>query len=160
MTVSGIGGTKHYVKTFPEIVLDFFNVPGTIWNMLGMNNKGREVDILSNFRGVVKPGEMVLVLGRPGSGCTTFLKVIANQRKGYTKVDGEVSYGRFSADTFSKRFRGEAVYNEEGMFCQFAPTKNERLTSPQMMFTILPSRSGRPSASPSTPRPPASALPA
>lgn len=56
---------------------------------------------------------MVLVLGRPGSGCTTFLKVISNQRSGYTKVDGEVLYGKFSADTFAKRYRGEAVYNEE-----------------------------------------------
>jgi ABC-type multidrug transport system ATPase subunit len=44
---------------------------------------------LKNFKGVVKPGEMVLVLGRPGSGCTTFLKVISNQRYGYTKVDGK-----------------------------------------------------------------------
>jgi ATP-binding cassette subfamily G (WHITE) protein 2 (SNQ2) len=29
-----------------------------------MGKKGREFDILKNFRGVVKPGEMVLVLGR------------------------------------------------------------------------------------------------
>lgn len=57
---------------------------------------------------------MVLVLGRPGSGCTTFLKVIANQRMGYTKVGGEVMYGRFPADVFEKEFRGEAVYNQEG----------------------------------------------
>jgi ABC-type multidrug transport system ATPase subunit len=62
---------------------------------------------------VVKPGEMVLVLGRPSSGCTTFLKVISNQRFGYTKIDGEVKYGKWDAQEFSKRFRGEAVYNEE-----------------------------------------------
>jgi ATP-binding cassette subfamily G (WHITE) protein 2 (SNQ2) len=95
-------------------VVDFFNLPKNIWEWSGMANRGREVDILKNFRGVAKPGEMVLVLGRPGSGCTTFLKVLANQRKGYTKVDGEVMYGRFSADTFAKRYRGESVYNEEG----------------------------------------------
>lgn len=53
------------------------------------------------------------MLGRPGSGCTTFLKVIANQRFGYTKVDGEVLYGPFDSKTFEKRYRGEAVYNEE-----------------------------------------------
>jgi ATP-binding cassette subfamily G (WHITE) protein 2 (SNQ2) len=29
-----------------------------------MGKKGREFDILKDFRGVVKPGEMVLVLGR------------------------------------------------------------------------------------------------
>jgi ATP-binding cassette subfamily G (WHITE) protein 2 (SNQ2) len=56
---------------------------------------------------------MVLVLGRPGSGCTTFLKVISNQRYGYTKVDGKVLYGPFDSDFFEKRYRGEAVYCEE-----------------------------------------------
>jgi ATP-binding cassette subfamily G (WHITE) protein 2 (SNQ2) len=56
---------------------------------------------------------MVLVLGRPGSGCTTFLKVISNQRFGYTKVDGNVLYGPFDSAFFEKRYRGEAVYCEE-----------------------------------------------
>lgn len=31
--------------------------------------------LLHNFSGVLKSGEMALVIGRPGSGCTTFLKV-------------------------------------------------------------------------------------
>jgi ATP-binding cassette subfamily G (WHITE) protein 2 (SNQ2) len=111
--VSGIGGSKNIVRTFPDAIWGFFNVFGTMRSILGLDNKGEEVDILKNFQGVLKPGEMCLVLGRPGSGCTTFLKVIANQRFGYTKVDGEVMYGRFSADTFSKRYRGESVYNQE-----------------------------------------------
>jgi ABC-type multidrug transport system ATPase subunit len=112
--VSGIGGVKNFIATFPDAVIGFFNIFDTASKLLGLNQRGREFDILKGFRGVTKPGEMVLVLGRPGSGCTTFLKVIANQRLGYTKVDGEVLYGKFSADTFAKRYRGEAVYNEEG----------------------------------------------
>lgn len=82
-------------------------------HLFGVGKKGREVNILKDFRGIVNPGEMVLVLGRPGSGCTTFLKVIANQRFGYTGVDGEVLYGPFDAQTFAKQYRGEAVYNQE-----------------------------------------------
>jgi ABC-type multidrug transport system ATPase subunit len=82
-------------------------------HILGIGKKGREVNILQNFRGLVHPGEIVLVLGRPGSGCTTFLKVIANQRFGYTGVNGEVLYGPFDAKTFAKQYRGEAVYNQE-----------------------------------------------
>jgi len=113
LTVSGIGGGKNYVKTFPDAFVSFFNVVETAMSILGVGKKGREFDILKNFRGVVKPGEMVLVLGRPGSGCTTFLKVISNQRYGYTKVDGEVLYGPFDAGFFEKRYRGEAVYCEE-----------------------------------------------
>lgn len=113
LTVRGIGGIKNFVKVFPDAFNDFFNVPATIYHLLGYGKKGKEFNILQNFRGVAKPGEMVLVLGRPGSGCTTFLKVIANQRFGYTGIDGEVQYGPFDAQTFEKRYRGEAVYNQE-----------------------------------------------
>lgn len=113
LTVRGTGGVKNYVKVFPQAFVDFFNVPGTIMSIFGIGKKGREFDILSRFRGVVKPGEMVLVLGRPGSGCTTFLKVISNQRFGYTGIDGEVLYGPFDSQTFAKRYRGEALYCTE-----------------------------------------------
>ena len=113
LTVRGFGGMKNIVKVFPDAFVDFFNVPGTIMHLLGYGKKGTEFDILRNFKGVAKPGEMVLVLGRPGSGCTTFLKVIANQRFGYTGIDGEVLYGPFDAKTFAKNYRGEAVYNQE-----------------------------------------------
>ncbi|KAE8553136.1 hypothetical protein EYB25_004517 [Talaromyces marneffei] len=113
LTVRGYGGVKTFVQTFPDAVIGFFNVYGTIKNLLGLQKHGAEIDILHNFRGVLKPGEMVLVLGRPGSGCTTFLKVITNQRYGYTSFEGKVTYGPFDSDTFAKRFRGEAVYNQE-----------------------------------------------
>ncbi|EEH33174.2 hypothetical protein PAAG_04227 [Paracoccidioides lutzii Pb01] len=93
--------------------IDSFNVPGTLMSMLGIGKKGKEFEILKSFNGVVKPGEMVLVLGKPSSGCTTFLKVIANQRFGYTGIDGEAFYGPFDAETFAKRFRGEDAYNQE-----------------------------------------------
>jgi ATP-binding cassette subfamily G (WHITE) protein 2 (SNQ2) len=113
LTVSGTGGVTNFVKTFPDAFVSFFNVYETAQQLFGIGKKGREVNILSSFRGLVQPGEMVLVLGRPGSGCTTFLKVIANQRFGYTGVDGEVLYGPFDANTFAKQYRGEAVYNQE-----------------------------------------------
>jgi ATP-binding cassette subfamily G (WHITE) protein 2 (SNQ2) len=53
------------------------------------------------------------VLGRPGSGCSTFLKVIANTRESYAEVTGEVAYGGISSEEVAKRHRGEVVYNEE-----------------------------------------------
>jgi ATP-binding cassette, subfamily G (WHITE), member 2, SNQ2 len=113
LTVRGIGGVRNIVKTFPDAFIDFFNVPGTVMSMFGWGKKGKEIKILQDFRGVAKPGEMVLVLGRPGSGCTTFLKVISNQRFGYTGVDGEVMYGPLDDKRFAKEFRGESVYNQE-----------------------------------------------
>jgi ATP-binding cassette, subfamily G (WHITE), member 2, SNQ2 len=115
LTVGGVGGVKNYVETFPMAFVSFFNVYETAKTLLGIRSKGEEFDILNNFRGVAKPGEMVLVLGRPGSGCTTFLKVISNQRFGYTKIDGEVLYGPFESSFFGKRYRGESVYCEEAV---------------------------------------------
>lgn len=69
--------------------------------------------ILNDFTGCVRPGEMLLVLGRPGSGCSTFLKVLANQRFGYESVEGDVSYGGTDAKIMGKDYRGEIVYNPE-----------------------------------------------
>ena len=56
---------------------------------------------------------MLLVLGRPGSGCSTFLKVLANQRFGYESIEGDVTYGGTDAKTMAKHYRGEILYNPE-----------------------------------------------
>ncbi|KAF6809416.1 ABC transporter [Colletotrichum musicola] len=112
LTVRGIGGTTNYVQTFPDAFVNFVDYVTPVMNLLGLGKKGVEATLLDNFKGVCKPGEMVLVLGKPGSGCTTFLKTIANQREGYTGVTGEVLYGPFTAEEF-RRYRGEAVYNQE-----------------------------------------------
>jgi ABC-type multidrug transport system ATPase subunit len=56
---------------------------------------------------------MLLVLGRPGSGCSTFLKAVANKRDAFAAVDGDVSYGGISAKEQLKNYRGEVNYNEE-----------------------------------------------
>ena len=69
--------------------------------------------ILNDFTGCVRPGEMLLVLGRPGSGCSTFLKVLANQRFGYESIEGDVTYGGTDAKTMAKHYRGEILYNPE-----------------------------------------------
>ena len=63
---------------------------------------------------MLKPGEMCLVLGCPGSGCTTFLKAISNEREGYASVSGEVRYAGMDAQEMAKHYKGEVVYNNEG----------------------------------------------
>lgn len=57
---------------------------------------------------------MCLVLGCPGSGCTTFLKAIANQRSEYAAINGDIRYAGIDADAMAKYYKGEVVYNEEG----------------------------------------------
>lgn len=63
--------------------------------------------------GVVPPGETLLVLGRPGAGCSTLLKVLANQRGPFTGVDGAVQYGGVSAAEMARHHGSEVVYNAE-----------------------------------------------
>ncbi|KAF2396877.1 ABC drug exporter AtrF [Trichodelitschia bisporula] len=72
--------------------------------------------LLHDFTGCVKPGEMLLVLGRPGAGCSTFLKVVGNQRSGYEGIEGEVKYGGVDAKTMHKKYRSEVLYNPEDDF--------------------------------------------
>lgn len=52
---------------------------------------GVKRDLIHDFTGVVRDGEMLLVLGRPGSGCSTFLKAVANKREAFAGVEGDVS---------------------------------------------------------------------
>ena len=112
LVVKGVGGKANYVDTFPDAFINFVDVITPAMKLLGLGRKPVETTLLHGFQGVCKPGEMVLVLGKPGSGCTTFLKAIANQRYGYTSVTGDVLYGPWTSKEFD-RYRGEAVYNAE-----------------------------------------------
>jgi ABC-type uncharacterized transport system ATPase subunit len=68
---------------------------------------------VSQLSGVVPPGENLLVLGQPGAGCSTTLKVLANQRGEYSDVKGLVAYGRFTPDDVAHRFSSEVLYIDE-----------------------------------------------
>ena len=49
---------------------------------LVQSNKGSSVPILKDCHGYLEDGQMLLVLGRPGSGCSTFLKTMAGRTQG------------------------------------------------------------------------------
>ncbi|EFW99559.1 ABC multidrug transporter [Grosmannia clavigera kw1407] len=86
-----------------------FNIPQVIRDA---RRKPPMKSILNNTHGCVKPGEMLLVLGRPGAGCTTLLSVLANRRRGYSSVDGDVFYGSMTPSE-AKNYRGQIVMNTE-----------------------------------------------
>ncbi|TIA85326.1 hypothetical protein E3P99_04025 [Wallemia hederae] len=119
LTVKGAGGGSTFIKTFPEAVLgtlgpDAYHAVTKYIPQLNLFGKNPPVRTLINsFTGSLGGGEMMLVLGKPGSGCTTFLKALANKREGYVSVDGDVSYGGLSPEEVEKKFRGEVVMNSE-----------------------------------------------
>ena len=54
-----------------------------------------------------------VVLGSPGSGCSTFLKTLTNQRAEYHLVEGDVHYDSFTPEYVAKHYRGDVVYSSE-----------------------------------------------
>ncbi|KAK5123595.1 hypothetical protein LTR85_002633 [Meristemomyces frigidus] len=115
LTVKGMGLGAALQPTFGDV---FLGLPRSLHNLVTKGprkaaGKPPVKTIINDFSGVIKPGEMCLVLGRPGSGCSTFLKVLGNQRFGYESIDGDVTYGGTDHATMLKKYRGEVVYNPE-----------------------------------------------
>ncbi|KAL3478070.1 ABC-2 type transporter-domain-containing protein [Aspergillus californicus] len=116
LVVKGVGIGASLQPTNVDI---FLGLPRLIKGLLTRGRKGTTDrhaplrTILDDFTGCVRPGEMLLVLGRPGSGCSTFLKCIGNQRSGYKSVEGDIFYGGTDADTMADKYRSEVLYNPE-----------------------------------------------
>ncbi|KAF5551419.1 ABC transporter CDR4 [Fusarium mexicanum] len=74
----------------------------------------QKVKIISDFDGLVKSGELLLVLGRPGSGVSTLLKTIAGHTHGLHLDDSsEFNYQGIPWDLMHRNFRGEVIYQAE-----------------------------------------------
>ncbi|CAI6341635.1 unnamed protein product [Periconia digitata] len=118
LTVKGVGSTAMFVRTLPDAILgtfgpDLYKIVSGFIPALRLGRHSQTRTLIHDYSGLLKDGQMMLVLGRPGSGCSTFLKTIANDRESYASVDGHVSYGGILADKQKKRFRGEVNYNPE-----------------------------------------------
>jgi ABC-type multidrug transport system ATPase subunit len=92
-----------------ENMLSQFNVPQLVRDF---RRKPPLKSILSESHGCVKPGEMLLVLGRPGSGCTTLLKMLSNRGEGYHTIKGDVRFGNMNASE-AEKYNGQIVMNTE-----------------------------------------------
>ncbi|EGG18744.1 ABC transporter G family protein [Cavenderia fasciculata] len=110
LTVVGQGADVSVIADIATPFKMFFNLfnPNS-WK----KSKSSTFNILNDVNAFCKDGEMMLVLGRPGSGCSTLLRVISNQRESYVSVDGDISYGGINAKKWGKRYRGEAIYTPE-----------------------------------------------
>ncbi|KAF1813415.1 putative ABC transporter [Eremomyces bilateralis CBS 781.70] len=113
LTVIGAAAGTSLQPTTGDV---FLGLARQLWTLLSRGTssfKKSSKTILDDFTGCIKPGELVLVLGQPGSGCSTFLKVIGNQRSGYQKIEGDVRYGGTSSEEMEKKFRSEVIYAPE-----------------------------------------------
>lgn len=118
LTVEGIQTGASFVRELPQAVIgtfgpDLYNILCRFIPPLRFGRRPPIRELIHDFTGAVREGEIMLVLGRPGAGCSTFLKAIANERGSFAGVNGEVSYGGISAEEQHRRFRGEVNYNPE-----------------------------------------------
>ncbi len=118
LTVKGAGSTTNYMKTLPDAILgtfgpDLYQLICRFVPALSLSKNQKLRTLVNDYTGIVRDGEMMLVLGRPGSGCTSFLKAIANKRNDYASVTGDVSYGGIPAKEQNAHYRGEVNYNPE-----------------------------------------------
>ncbi|KAF8424902.1 ABC-2 type transporter-domain-containing protein [Tirmania nivea] len=114
LTVQGSGSGSIFVRTFADELLGLFgkDLFDLVRNLVS-RQKPITKNIIQGFSGVVKPGEMLLVLGTPGSGSSTFLRALTNQRRDFTTIKGEVDYSGLGFETARRKFRGEILYNSE-----------------------------------------------
>lgn len=109
LNVRGTLGSNylHTVTTAPLQVYDFIRTLAQTW-------KRRQEVILHHFDGLVRKGELLAVLGRPGSGCTTLLKVLAGQLGSLQLEDPHsINYEGAWVSDMCNEFRSECIYTAE-----------------------------------------------
>ncbi|PVH92147.1 hypothetical protein DM02DRAFT_544241 [Periconia macrospinosa] len=111
LSVSGSGNALQLQKVVTDPLLFPFRL-GEYFNF-DKSSKNKKA-ILLDFIGNVRAGEMLIVLGRPGSGCSTFLKTICGERHGLKVVEGtDICYNGIPQETMIKNFKGDLGYNRE-----------------------------------------------
>ncbi|KZW03209.1 hypothetical protein EXIGLDRAFT_803466 [Exidia glandulosa HHB12029] len=109
--VHGFGKPTDFQKDVVSVLVSAYE---TILSAVGFRRGVHKIQILRNFDGLVRGGEMLLVLGRPGSGCSTFLRTIAGETHGiYVDSQSDIQYSGISPKVMHSNFRGEVIYNAE-----------------------------------------------
>jgi len=110
LNVSGSGAALQLQKDLSSVLLAPFR-PASYRNMIYSAPKRQ---ILHNFDGVLRSGEMLMVLGRPGSGCSTFQKTICGELHGLNlHPDSVIHFNGIPMKKMFAEFKGECVYNQE-----------------------------------------------
>lgn len=83
LNVHGFGAGTDYQKDVANVWLSLGDM---VRGLFGGDRQ--RIDILRQFDGLVRKGEMLVVLGPPGSGCSTFLKTITGETSGIYAEEG------------------------------------------------------------------------
>lgn len=110
LSVSGQGSALQYQDNVGSLLL----APFRPREHLSCGRRVPQKQILHDFDGVLKSGELLIVLGRPGSGCSTFLKSISGELHGLKLgTNSDIQYNGIPMEKMHKEFKGEVLYNQE-----------------------------------------------
>lgn len=108
VSITGTGAALQLQQTVADLLTAFLRPRETF------NFRKTPKEILRQFDGVLDSGELLIVLGRPGSGCSTLLKTLTGELHGLKLgQESEISYSGIPQHTMMKEFKGEMVYNQE-----------------------------------------------
>ncbi|KAL2066710.1 hypothetical protein VTL71DRAFT_2782 [Oculimacula yallundae] len=111
LNVSGSSSEAEYQATVGG---GFASVASSLERLFTKNTSSKRKDILRDFEGIIDKGEMLLVLGPPGSGCSTLLKTLSGDTAGLRVSPGaEINFRGIDLQTVRKVLRGDVLYNAE-----------------------------------------------
>lgn len=102
LSVTGTGAALQLQDTIGSVLA----TPLRLGEVLSMH-KTQPRTILHRFDGHVQAGELLIVLGRPGSGCSTLLKTVTGQLHGLSVGEAStIHYSGIPQKQMMKEFRG------------------------------------------------------
>lgn len=114
LTAEGDSADVSYQSTVLNLPKKLLNAAYQNMRSVSSNSTGNKVQILKKMDGLIIPGDLLVVLGRPGSGCTTLLKSISSNTHGFkVSKDSVISYDGMTPKELKTHYRGEVVYNAE-----------------------------------------------
>lgn len=110
LSVFGYGQDTDYQKSVGNIFLEGISLAKRLMGA----EKPRKIDILRDCEGLVNAGELLVVLGPPGSGCSTFLKTLTGETHGfYVDNQSYINFQGIEPKDMNTKYRGEAIYTAE-----------------------------------------------
>lgn len=90
-----------------------FKAASSVFHLLS-GRSSKRIDILQDFEGIIEPGETLLVLGPPGSGCSTLLRTLSGRTDGLNITkDSYVNFRGINPKHMHDWFRSDVLYNAE-----------------------------------------------
>lgn len=110
-----VRGSDSSIRIQPTVLSTLMSPALKIKNLFSQKEASQHgTTILHEMAGLLSSGELLLVLGRPSSGRSTFLKTITGYHEGLTLYpNSSIEYSGIEFTRVMKQFGGDMVYNDE-----------------------------------------------